>query len=576
MPRVPTYDGPQLAEAPLPGPYQQQVDVSRNERQLAAGLAGLSDVLDKRQQRMDQDAAFAAEAQLKTEWLDFEGKLRAQRKGRDAATYDADVEQWWKDAAQRYGKDLTPNARRLVSRSLTTSQVQAVAGAKAYKEQQLNASAEASYRAAQAVSINEAATVGNEAAVEKALADMAQKRAERAQAQGWTPEQTKADELTWSSTLHSVVVQKMMRADPAAAQVYYDKHKASFTAETQAQIEAGLAQTSAALDANNAATEIWAAIGPKRDGQPVELDKLEAAARDRFKNDPTRLRNTIAELQQRAAGFNAAEQERRAANTNAVMDAYSRGTPLARLQTMPEFQALPGAERAKIVEHINDRNHMLWARSIEDRARIEREAQRRAFPAFLEYSNPDNLATMTRQQVQALLPSLGSQLTEHLVQKWDTLQTANAKIEAKMDAEDFNHIANQMGLAPFRANTEDKKRELGELKFRVEQLIDSAQQAKKAPLTRQEKMTLMQTEMARTVTVNPLFGFERQVPVIQLSPDQLRNVVVPEADRGQIAAALKTMYDRTGSPLYAPTEENMRRLYLLNKSRAAAMLPAEK
>jgi hypothetical protein len=53
-------------------------------------------------------------------------------------------------------------------------------------------------------------------------------------------------------------------------------------------------------------------------------------------------------------------------------------------------------------------------------------------------------------------------------------------------------------------------------------------------------------------------------------------VVVPEADRGQIAQALKSMYEKTKSPLYSPTEENMRRLYLMHKSRAAALLPAEK
>jgi hypothetical protein len=184
---------------------------------------------------------------------------------------------------------------------------------------------------------------------------------------------------------------------------------------------------------------------------------------------------------------------------------------------------------------------------------------------------------MTRGQVQALLPSLGNDLTSHLVTKWDALQKPAAKMEARIDKQDFDHIADTMGLSPFKANTEDKKRQLGELQFRVEQVIDRAQQAKKAPLTREEKMTIMRSELANTVTVDSFWSSPKQVPVISLRQDDLANVEVPESDKAQIAEALRTMFERTRSPMYAPTEQNMRRLYLTQKSKAAAsLLPTEK
>ncbi len=578
MPRVPIYDGPQVKEEALPtrGAFQQEIDVTKGQRALAGALGKVGDVVDERRQRSDQDTAFATDAKLKTEWLEYEGKLRAARRGRDAETYDTEVEAWWKDAATRYGKDLSPGAQRLVGRSLATSQLQALAGAKTYKEQQLNASAAASYTSAQTVSVNEAATVGNETAVVKALADMDQKRLDRAALEGWTPEQTAADKLAWSTTLHGVMVQKLARADPAAAQVYYDKYKGDISAQQQNALEAHLSQTSAVVDGSAAADGIWKAMGPKADGQPVELDKMEAAAREQFKNDPTRQHAAIADIQQRAAAFNSAERERTAGKTNTVMDAYAKGASLTQLQRMPEYQSLPGQQRAQIQEHIRDRNHMLWAQGIEDRARLENLQLKKAYPSFFQYSDPSVLTTMTRDQVRALQPALGNQLTEHLLNKWEAIQKPAAKLEARMDTEDFNHVADQLGLKPFQANTEDRKRQLGELKYRVEQMVDMAQQAKKSPLTRAEKMELMTSEMARTVTVNPTFGFEKQVPVIQLGEKDLKNVVVPEGDRAQIAAALKTMYEQTKSPLYAPTEQNMRRLYLTHKSRAATLLPAEK
>lgn len=576
MPRVPVSSGPNVRDQALQGGYRQEVDVSSGERMGAKAADSVAGAVEARQYRNDQDTAFATDAKIKTEWLEYEGKLRDARRGRDAASYDAEVQQWWQDAAGRHADGLSPGAQRLVSRSLTTSQVQAVAGAKAYKEQQLNASADASYRAAQAVSINEAATVGNEAATIKAQADMDQKRADRAALMGWTPEQVKADATSWNTTLHSTVVQKLMRADPTAAQQYYDKYKGQIGAEQQAALENHLQQTSVAVDGNTAATAIWSQFGPKADGQPVELDKMEEAVRAQYPKDPARQKAAIGEVQQRAAAFNAAERERTAGKTNAVMSAYSKGATLAQLQTMPEFQSMPGAQQAQIQDHIRDRNHTLWAQSVEDRARLQREQEQKAYPAFLEYSNPQNLGAMTRSQVQALQPMMGNALTEHLVTKWDALQKPQAKLEARMDTEDFNHVADQLGLSPFKANTEDKKRELGELKYRVEQVINGAQVAKKGSLTRDEKMDLMKAEMSRTVTVDPTFGFKREVPVIQLNSKQVADVVIPDTERPKVAAALKAMYDETKDPAWAPTEENLRRAYLLGKSSASKLITPPK
>lgn len=573
MPRVPTSAGPQGLTSVTPGAYQQPADVSRDARQLAGGLASAAGALDAYQERQDQDAAFAADAKLKSDWLDFETKLRDSRKGRDAASIDTEAAQWWQDAASKYAADLSPRARRLVNRSLVTSQMQAMAGVKNYKEQQLNASADASYRAAQAVSINEAATVGTEAAALKAIADMDQKRAERAALQGWTPEQAKADSLSWTGTLHGIMVQKLMRQDPAAAQVYFDKYRGAIGAEQAAALEGQLAHTSAALDGSAAAGKIWAALGPKADGQPVEIDKMEEAARKQYAGDPVRQKMAIAEVQARAAAFNAAERERTAGRVNTVMDAYANGVPLSRLRSMPDFMALPGAERAKIQEHITDRNYVLMARSAEDRARRERELQQKAFPQFLELSDPEKLATLTRDQVRAKLPELGNDLTNHLVTKWESLQKAETKLEAKIDQDQFNTIAEDFKLRPYDPHKSEVERSaLGGLKARVEMLISGAQKAKKGALDREEKEVLMRQEMARTVLVDGTWSIARQVPVILMKPEDIPDVVVPDADRARLAEKMRIRYQTTKDPIFQPTEENLRRWYLVDKAPASAGL----
>jgi len=142
-------------------------------------------------------------------------------------------------------------------------------------------------------------------------------------------------------------------------------------------------------------------------------------------------------------------------------------------------------------------------------------------------------------------------------------------------------VADQLGLKPFaKDNSEDHKRMLGTLQYRVEQLIDQAQSAKKGPLgrqekmDRQEKMELMRQEMARTVVVDGgWFSSDKQVPVILLDKKRAASVKVPAAEREQIVQALKAMNaQQPNNPAYAPTEDNIRALYLRKVSPAGRLI----
>ena len=120
------------------------------------------------------------------------------------------------------------------------------------------------------------------------------------------------------------------------------------------------------------------------------------------------------------------------------------------------------------------------------------------------------------------------------------------------------------------------KEQIGDLKFRVERVIAMAQQKKGAKLTEDEKETLMRGEMSRTVTVPGWFS-DSSVPVIQLTPEQAAKVKVPDEERGKIVQALQTKYKQNpNNPLFAPTEDNVRRLYLQARSRSAPLIPPAK
>lgn len=86
---------------------------------------------------------------------------------------------------------------------------------------------------------------------------------------------------------------------------------------------------------------------------------------------------------------------------------------------------------------------------------------------------------------------------------------------------------------------------MGELKYRLESLINMAQHNKKPPLTGSEKREVMPPEMAYKVSADNAWWFgSTQLPGIHMMLDQVARVVVPSGERAKIVEALLTMYPR--------------------------------
>lgn len=573
MPKVPTYGGPQLLEKAAGPTYSPQIDVSGNARALGAGLNQAADAMSRMAERDAQTEAWNAQGEITESFTKWNAEARKNAQGTNAKGYAAQVDEWWAKAAQDYGAKLNPLARKMANRALQTARLNALGAATDYENNQLEIGERSALNGAVNGLVNQAIAAGPD----KAAPVLAQ-AAEQIRAYGARKGVDVEPEVMKVTTgAHASIINTLLQTDPKKAELYFNTHKKEIDATRWDEIGGRINQVSAVADGESKASEIWQANIKGNDyRQPVDVFALEKQMREAFPNDPTRQKAGIAALRDMTAAWNKSQAEANAGFTNQVYGMLDRGTPLTRVMRSEAWQSLPEKEQRQIRMQLENEGLLREQRAAAREARQERQLLLQNGDAYLEYSNPETLANMTRQQVQALRSVFGMEGTQHLLTRWDALQKPQGKIEARMDTEDFNHVADQLGLSPYKANTEDKKRQLGELKFRVEQLIDQTQQAKKGPLTREEKMALMQIEMARTVVVNPFFGSKRDVPVIQLTKDDLKNVEVPAGDREQIAAALKAMYDQTQSPMYAPTEENMRRLYLMNKSRAAALLPAEK
>ena len=408
---------------------------------------------------------------------------------------------------------------------------------------------------------------------------------------GLSAEQITATQAEALSGTHMNAVKALIdQENTDGALAYFKEYKKDFNGIQFAEAEKLLKQADVAKVAIAAASQLWEANKPKTYNEPVDLFKMEEDARAMFANDPKKLAATISELRNRKSAFDSSQGEFNDANINAVGQFMRGNKSLVEIQGSVAFNALPGKAQLEITQAITDREYTMKQRSIaesdrlytlklrrehdvdrkytlEERARRQREVNGMA--KYFELSNPDVLAGMKRDAVAALWPKIGEGNTANLLQRWDSLQNKDNLITSRMDQEQFNAIAQQFDLKPYDSKkSTSEKAELGNLHNNINSKLEEAAKSVRRPLTREEKETIMRTEMAKTVTVDGFFSNSTK-PILQLSDKQKReDVIVPNADRSQIIEQMRLKYAQTKRPEFAPTEENVRFWYLVNKSEA--------
>ena len=408
---------------------------------------------------------------------------------------------------------------------------------------------------------------------------------------GLSAEQITATQAEALSGTHMNAVKALIdQENTDGALAYFKEYKNDFNGIQFAEAEKLLKQADVAKVAIAAASQLWEANKPKTYNEPVDLFKMEEDARSMFANDPKKLAATISELRNRKSAFDSSQGEFNDANINTVGQFMRSNKSLVEIQGSVAFNALPGKAQLEITQAITDREYTMKQRglaesdrlytlklrrehdvdrkfTLEERARRQREVNGMA--QYFELSNPDVLVGMKRDAVAALWPKIGEGNTANLLQRWESLQNKDNLITSRMDQEQFNAIAQQFDLKPYDSKkSTSEKAELGNLHNNINSKLEEAAKSVRRPLTREEKETIMRTEMAKTVTIDGFFSNSTK-PILQLSDKQKReDVIVPNADRSQIIEQMRLKYAQTKRPEFAPTEENVRFWYLVNKSEA--------
>ncbi|WP_343684001.1 hypothetical protein [Asticcacaulis sp.] len=360
---------------------------------------------------------------------------------------------------------------------------------------------------------------------------------------------------------------------PAQALAFYEANKDQLAAEDQAAIGSKLQEAAGAQVGLAAVDGVWSTLGPKGPNDGVDKASMDKALRDQFKDNPYALDAAREELDRRFTLHNQTQSETNAENKLAVLELINSGKPY---RTAQAWLDLPATDKMQIQEHQESlaaqraaraasneqRAFAAEGRSLQRLERKQREMQISQFGNYLTLSDPERLRTMSETQVRALLPQLGNDLTENLLNQKRQLSKAGSSVN--LDPQDFDYIARRFGLNP-QSKSPDEKAKLGLLKFRLETGIDK-QQANGKTMTRRERLDFALSEGAATVRTSEMFGFgNTERPVAMLQPQDIKRVVVPSSERPKIAEAMAQRYKATRDPAYAPTEENMKRIYVLSR-----------
>ncbi len=580
MPVVPTYSGPQVREQATQGGYQENIDVSKGARALAAGFGDVAEVADQAYTRQAETESLTAQARIADDFDKWDTETRATSQGANATGYRAKVDAWWGDTQKTYTGTLSPRAQQAISKSLAAVRNSNLRAAGNYETQQVEIGAISALGSSVDKLVKQSIKLGPEGG--PGVLDMAAGQVRAFYKARGREGDGEAAALKVTTGAHVTTINQLMQRDPKKAEEYFNTHKDKGIDPTQwDEVSGRINQVSALTDGENAAGAAWTATVKPGYNSPVDLSAMETQIREQFKNDPTRQKAGIAALRERKTAWDESQREFNASNTNSIYEILdANGGSLSKAKRSDAWAALPATERDRIEAQQESRAATQESRAASRSNRAladDQRAEKRLLFAnsdkYLDATNPETLAKKTRAQVQAMRTEFGFEATQNLLNRYDQLQKPGAIAEAKMDTEEFNHIAERLKLDPYGAKTTAQKSALGDLKFRVERLIDIRQRQGGKTLTRQEKADLMTEEMTRKVTVDAgFFSSEVQMPVVQLRSADIENIVVPAAERPALVSEMQQLYAIGQNPLYAPTDINIKRYLATKKSASAATL----
>lgn len=358
------------------------------------------------------------------------------------------------------------------------------------------------------------------------------------------------------SAMHAIVVNKILTGDTQrnivanipGARAYYDANKEGMVDKDRKAIEELILKDERNMRASTAVDTVWKGFGPGDDQEAVNLDVMASKLRTEFKDDPEGLKLAMADLKERASTHDYSVKQRQSQVVGGIWNQVLSGASIANIKKSKEYRSLGGAEQAEMITKIEN-----YQKRGQDGDSIEK---------FAEYwavaSNPQRLSQMSDAEIFAMAPKIGTSLVKSLLTSKQTMLKGDDKVvSASIDQDQFNFWVGKAGLDPKK---NDDKNTIGELKYRVETMIDEQQRALNRQLNRKEKDDIMKAMFVQVPVRVKNRWYQGGGTGIEMRPlydvKNPESIVVQGPDRTAVIDALKQV------GINNPTEAQIREGYI--------------
>ena len=539
MPRVPTYDGPQIRSTPLQPAYQGNIDVSSGLQQVARGIGQVGQEIDKQLIRDAEIQANTVDTNITAGWLEWDAQARRKYQGQNVGEYETAAREWWDKAKTTYAAEISPMAAQSIGMNLARKRTQALGSVVGYvnteKEKVADQQSEAAAQTTIEMAIDTGDTAGGAARVRQLSAQVGARK-------GWATEQVQADQQRLLGTLHTAWITKLAETNASAAQEYFQANKGEIPATAQVRIEGILKG-----EADNQFAMQFAA---ERAVKPLSEQLADAAKI----GDPQRREKTLQQIRNNHAMSEAAKTEREKDAADQAWQLVGQG------KRVPEaiLLRMDGHQRVQLQEHLIDRARQMserttpktdWATYIDARERLARGENVDLRPLTTKIAGP---------QMEQLLD----------------IKTAGTKAGPKQDEMVTDHQRIQIALTGLGIDPKRHPEDAGLFTSEVDRRVRSESAARGGKnLTADEKQKIVDSVAMDKVYTPGFIGRGDAKPLALVKSEDLGKVAVevngkmykassvPMQDRQQIIAALKTLGQ-------TPTEQAIVALYLRGKNKA--------
>jgi hypothetical protein len=314
-------------------------------------------------------------------------------------------------------------------------------------------------------------------------------------------------------------------------------------------------ENSSARQVEGMASSVFTTFGPKSDTDAIELDVMNDHIDVLMANNTVQERKDAKSLiKQYASDFQASSNQRQAERVSGIWTNVMNGAPMTEIQGSPEWKSLDGTEQKKLITEINT-----------FRTQPTQPAQ---WAMYSDISgDKQELSKMTTEQILAMSPMLGNELTTKLIQDRAKLMSPEDIGKAEYDEDSFKVFASKAGLKVFETKAAPAETEkIGQFRFAVENAMVIRQNELKRPLSRAEQDDVMTEVLSNKVYIDEV-GRDPEVMVSLVDKDDMGDTYVivgskqvylkeiPASSRGMIIRQLRS----AGMPV---TEAAIAEVYL--------------